>query len=513
MRFIPDFSWKAERRAGVFLHISSLPNSFGIGNIGSCADAFLDFMEKAGLSCWQICPLGPTGYGDSPYQSLSAFAGNVYLIDFEELADFSLLEARLLDSLRSLNRCRCDFGSLWRIIPNILHSAYKNFKSRKGSEFGSMGQFESFCIDNAHWLDDYALFVSLKSKFSGRPWYEWPDEWRSSERARKNKFDILDIDDEYAVKFGQWVFFKQYDSFKKRVNSRGVELFGDIPIFLAHDSADVWANPDLFELDKDLNLCHVAGVAPDYFSANGQLWGNPLYNWEGNKKSVYAFWERRIAAVAATCDIIRFDHFRGFADYWSIAAGETSAAKGKMRKGPGLDFFTFLKRHFPKQRFVAEDLGLLSMDALKLRDILKIPSMAVLQFAFDGSSDNPYLPHNMRPDRVYYTGTHDNDTTIGWYTSAPEDVKDHIRRYFRSSGDSPNWDMIYAAMLSVSRLAMFPMQDILGLGSECRMNTPGTTELNWTWRLTDEQLSTAEALNAPYLRSLSELSGRMTGEK
>ena len=509
MNSVPDFSWDADRRAGVFLHISSLPNSFGIGNLGPCADAFLDFMENAGLSCWQICPLGPTGYGDSPYQSFSAFAGNIYFIDFEELANCSLLEMRMLDSLRALERGRCDFGSLWRIVPNILNSAYQAFKSGRGEAFGSVSQFKSFCSDNAYWLDDYALFSALKSKFLGRPWYEWPPEWRNSERAKKNKLNALDIDAECAVKFGQWVFFKQYASFKKRANARGVEIFGDIPIFLARDSADVWANPALFELDKNLNPRYVAGVAPDYFSASGQLWGNPLYDWKGNKKAVYAFWKRRIAATASTCDIIRFDHFRGFADYWSVPAGETNASNGKMRKGPGLDFFLFLKEHFPKQRFVAEDLGLLSKEAFKLRDALKIPSMAVLQFAFGDNSDNPYFPHNMRPDRVYYTGTHDNDTAVGWYNSAPENAKDQMRRYFRSPGNSPNWDMIHAVMMSVARLAIFPMQDILGLASDCRTNTPGKADGNWTWRLTSEQLSSAKALNAPYLKSLSELSGRL----
>ncbi len=513
MERVPDFSWRAERRAGVFMHISALPNDCGIGNLGACADHFLDFMKSAGLTCWQICPLGPTGFGDSPYQSFSAYAGNTYFIDFTKLADCGLVKYESLEALRALDKNRCDFGSLWQIIPKLILEAAEAFENGKGSDFGTKAEFKKFCNANAYWLDDYSLYSALKLKFEGRPWYEWKKEWRVHANIDLSKLDLFDKEAIFAVKFGQWVFFKQYANFKKRANARGVEIFGDVPIFLAHDSADVWANPELFDLDKKLNPKNVAGVPPDYFSETGQLWGNPLYNWKGNKAGVYEFWRRRIAALAQTCDIIRFDHFRGFADYWAVPAGEKDARKGKMRKGPGVDFFAFLKKHFPNQRFVAEDLGLLSKVAFDLRDTIKIPSMSVLQFAFGDNAKNPYFPHNVSANKVYYTGTHDNDTAVGWYNSADEKARDQMRRYFRSSGESPNWDMIHAVMLSVANMAIFPMQDILGLGSDCRTNVPGKPDGNWSWRATDSQIDNAEKMNAPYLKSLAELSDRIPMKK
>lgn len=503
-----DFSWIKRRGSGVFLHISSLPSEFGIGNIGRAADAFLDFAQKAGFSYWQICPLGPTGYGDSPYQSFSAFAGNTYFIDYEELAEMGFIDARDLDSLRALPRDRCDYGAIYGILPDILRKAAAKFPSAAAEQDKS--SFKKFCDDNAQWLDSYALFCALKRKFGGRSWLEWEDG-----AYRKYSHAVLNIpadcrDEIFSIKFGQWIFFRQYAKFREKAHAHGVEIFGDIPIFLSLDSADVWANPDLFELDKKtLKPRNVAGVAPDYFSESGQLWGNPLYDWKNRKGELFDFWARRIKAASAMYDVIRFDHFRGFADYWSIPAKYADARKGSLKKGPGMEFFKFIKAKFPRQKFVAEDLGLLSKAAHALRGDLNIPSMAVLQFAFGDTPKNPYLPHNIRRNCVFYTGTHDNDTSIGWYEAASEAAKDEARRYFRASGEAINWDMIHAVMLSVAGVAVFPMQDIIGLGSWARTNTPGKPDGNWQWRMTVAQLQKALRDNAAYLRSLCELSDRL----
>lgn len=501
-----DFSWIKRRGAGVFLHVSSLPSDCGIGNIGAAADGFLDFAEKAGFSYWQICPLGPTGYGDSPYQSFSAFAGNVYFIDFEELRAEGWLGAEDIEPLKSLPKDRCDYGGIYQIIPPLVARAADAFK--KGASECQKKSFEDFRRKNAFWLRPYALFCALKSRFGQKSWTEWPQDFQNYAYASANIPEAC-ADEIFTAEFGQWVFFGQYARFKAKARARGIEIFGDIPIFLSLDSADVWANPELFELDKNLKPKAVAGVAPDYFSATGQLWGNPLYDWKNSKKKLFDFWLRRIKAACEMYDVVRFDHFRGFADYWSIPAKSGDARDGSLKKGPGAELFAQIQKKFPGKRFVAEDLGMLSKAAAALRDSLKIPSMAVLQFAFGDTPENPYLPHNVRRNCVFYTGTHDNDTSIGWYESASESVKDEVRRYFRASGDAVNWDMIHAVMLSVAAIAVFPMQDIVGLGSWARTNTPGKPDGNWQWRLTEENLAKAVRDNAPYLRSLCSLSGRL----
>ena len=309
------------------------------------------------------------------------------------------------------------------------------------------------------------------------------------------------------------MFFCQYAEFKAKAKKRGISIFGDLPIFLGHDSADVWANPELFELNNDGSARNVAGVAPDYFAAEGQLWGNPLYDWTGHKKEVFKFWERRIGASLNMYDVIRLDHFRGFADYWSIPAKSNDARRGKWRLGPGIEFFEHIKKTFPNGKFVAEDLGILTKRAINLRDDIKIPAMAVLQFAFGDSPRNPYLPHNVKRNCVYYTGTHDNNTSCGWYAEASEAVKDEFRRYFRVAGDVPNWDMIHAVMMSCAQLAIFPMQDILGAGADCRMNTPGKPDGNWQWRISRSQLSDVMRWNSPYLKDIAYLSGRISAQK
>ncbi len=506
-----DFSWKVNRGAGVFLHISSLPSEFGVGNIGGAADAFFDYLEASGFSYWQICPLGPTGFGDSPYQTFSAFAGNPYFIDYSKLVERGWLKDSDLNPLRALSETSCNFGALYGIMPRLLGLAYSSFLESSGS--ADKKSFEDFNRKNAFWLEPYSLFTALKSSFGGAPWYKWERKFRDFKSAKNCKLDNAAEFIQNTVKFTQWVFFCQYAEFKAKAKKRGISIFGDLPIFLGHDSADVWANPELFELNNDGSARNVAGVAPDYFAAEGQLWGNPLYDWTGHKKEVFKFWERRIGASLNMYDVIRLDHFRGFADYWSIPAKSNDARRGKWRLGPGIEFFEHIKKTFPNGKFVAEDLGILTKRAINLRDDIKIPAMAVLQFAFGDSPRNPYLPHNVKRNCVYYTGTHDNNTSCGWYAEASEAVKDEFRRYFRVAGDVPNWDMIHAVMMSCAQLAIFPMQDILGAGADCRMNTPGKPDGNWQWRISRSQLSDVMRWNSPYLKDIAYLSGRISAQK
>ncbi len=509
----PDFSWAQKRGAGVFLHISSLPSEYGIGNVGAAARPFFEFLETAGLGYWQICPLGPTGYGDSPYQSFSSFAGNPYFIDVSELVALGLLRESQLEPLRRLPSDFCDYGGIYGILPKLLRTAYLNWRATGMGDLGFCESFKRFCSRNSFWLDAYSRYVAIKEKFGGKAWLDWPDKYRNFNEAKRVKLSDDDIESAESAKFTQWVFFCQYQNFRKLASEHGIQIFGDIPIYVAPDSADAWSNPQLFKLDEFGNPLFVAGVAPDYFSDKGQLWGNPIYDWSGSKNAVYEFWRLRLKSAFELFDVVRLDHFRGFADYWSIPASAKDAREGKWIKGPGRGFFIFLRKNFPSQKFVAEDLGLLSPEAEKLRDDIKIPSMAVLQFAFGGDSSNPYLPHNVKRECVYYTGTHDNNTAMGWYAAANETERDDFRTYFRSSGESASWDMIHAVMLSQPKLAVFPMQDVLSLPSECRTNTPGLPHGNWKWRMTLLQLETARRDNAPYIRRLCKLSGRIVPEK
>ena len=427
--------------------------------------------------------------------------------EFAKLAAAGLLDESDLAPLRKLPADKCDYGGIYALIPQLVRKAAKNFKAQADSR--AKADFDDFVNENAGWLESYALFSALKKKFGGKPWYEWPKECRTMKSARAQKLSEEDLGEIFSVKFGQWAFFRQYEDFRRRAADAGVKIFGDLPIFVSLDSVEVWERPEIFDMKPDGTPANVAGVPPDYFSATGQLWGNPLYAWRKSKEKVYKFWFERVSAALKMFDVIRFDHFRGFADYWSIPASAKDAREGVMKKGPGREFFDALKRRFPKGKFVAEDLGLLSKAAYALRDELNIPAMAVLQFAFGDTPDNPYLPHNIKRECVYYTGTHDNNTSIGWYENAPEKQKDMFRRYFRTSGDSPNWEMIHAVMMSVAKIAIFPMQDIAGLGSECRTNTPGVPYGNWQWRLTRGLLERVERVNVPYLREIVELSGRL----
>lgn len=460
------------------------------------------------MSWWQVCPLGPTGFGDSPYQCFSAFAGNPYLIDLQDLVAQKFLVADELAPLSKLGAGEVDFGALYQAKWPLLRLSFDRYK-RAGFPALGAESFSKFKAAQASWLEPYACFRALKDSFGGRAWWEWPAAARSYGSLRAALRSSL-ADEIGAHQFYQYVFFTQWGRIRAEAASRGIGIIGDIPIFVAADSADAWAEPGLFELGKDGRPVAVAGVPPDYFSSDGQLWGNPLYRWDVHAADGYAWWKKRLAASFAVCDIVRIDHFRGFDAYWRISLPAENARTGKWIPGPGLDFFHKMKEAFPGARIIAEDLGLLTPSVEELLAQTGLPGMAVLQFAFGGDAKNPYLPHNLRQNGVIYPGTHDNDTAIGWYALAGEPTRDHVRRYLRVSGKDIGWDLVRTAYSAVSRIAVVPMQDLLSLGSEARLNSPGIPQGNWRWRLAEgaiERLATGGT--AAYLAELASLNGRM----
>ena len=508
MSLSPLFHWLSRRSAAVLLHPTSLPGDQGIGTLDENAFAFLDFLAAAGFSSWQICPLGPTGFGDSPYQCFSVFAGNPYLIDLHALVRAGLLETADLEPLRSLPAERVDFGAIYERKWPALSRAHAAFV-RSGRRIQPYGDFAAFQQAHAAWLPGYALFSALKDHFGGRPWWEWLPEFRSFISAQKTSLPGELASQVEAFAFIQYLFFGQWAQIRAHAGSLGIDVIGDAPIFAALDSADVWANPQLFQLDpRTSRPVAVAGCPPDYFSEDGQFWGNPLYDWTAHADEGYAWWIARLRANFMLFDIIRIDHFRGFEAYWSIPAGSPNARPGRWMPGPGLDLFRALRGALPDARLIAEDLGLLTPEVVALREATGLPGMAVLQFAFGGGADNAYLPHNHRANCAVYSGTHDNDTSLGWYAAADEATRDHVRRYFRVDGATVGWDLIRAAYASVCHLAVVPLQDLLSLGNEARLNLPGTAQGNWSWRYRPEQLRALRENSAGYLRELAALYGR-----
>jgi 4-alpha-glucanotransferase len=501
----PLFNWLKDRSAGVLLHPTALPGSQGIGTLDENAVTFLQFLAKASFKSWQICPLGPTGYGDSPYQCFSAFAGNPYLIDLAALVRAGLLTADDLKPLQSLPADRVDFGALYERKWPALFKVCEEFV-RSGRRKLPYGDFEAFRRQHAAWLPDYARFSALKEHFKGRPWWEWPVEVRTASGSRRTPAPTQLAGRIEASEFIQYLFFGQWTLLRAEAAKLGISIIGDAPIFAALDSADVWANPQYFQLDpKTSRPVAVAGCPPDYFSADGQLWGNPLYDWSVHAAEGYAWWLARLRANFTLFDIVRIDHFRGFESYWSIPAGSNTARPGRWVPGPGVDFFRAVQAAMPEAKLIAEDLGTLTPAVLALREATGLPGMAVLQFAFGGGSDNFYLPHNQRANCVVYPGTHDNDTTLGWYASADEKTRDHVRRYLRVGGQDIAGDFLRSAYSSVCALAIIPLQDLLGLGSAARFNSPGKPEGNWSWRYRSEQLSALLTGSVPYLKELAAL--------
>ena len=501
--------WLTTRSAGVLLHPTSLPSDFGIGDLGKSARDFIDFLAGCRFAYWQMCPLGPTGFGDSPYQSFSAFAGNPYLIDPTELVDLGLLPQEQLSPLLFLPSDHVDYGQLHEKKWPLLFAAYENWKAAPEVTEEKIGSFAKFRDEQSEWIEDYGLFQSLKDHFSGQPWYEWPEKARKIEKAREfgKTEEIAGRAEAYI--FLQYIFFHQWTELKTYANESGVDIIGDIPIFVSGDSADVWSNPDLFLLDrKTLKPIEVAGCPPDYFSETGQFWGNPVYDWERATEDLFDWWKKRFALNYTLYDVVRIDHFRGLESYWSIPAGSPDASYGRWIPGPGKAFFETMQSAHPEGKIIAEDLGTITPEVRQLLADTGLPGMAVLQFAFGDESDNLYLPHQLTANQVVYTGTHDNDTTCGWYESQPEKCRDHVRRYLRVSGEEIAWDFIRTAYRSVSRLAIIPFPDLLSLDSSGRLNTPGTAEGNWQWRFAHNDLENLKNQSSAYLKELADLYNR-----
>jgi 4-alpha-glucanotransferase len=500
--FAPEY-----RGAGMLLHVTSLPSQYGIGDIGPAAFRWIDRLGDAGQTWWQALPLGPTGYANSPYQALSSFAGNSLLISPDALIEDGLLRASDCEG-RSFPADCVDYEAVTAFKRSLLETAWGNF--RHGARPDLRPEYEQFCNAQAHWLDDYALFRALKTRYKGAYYLEWPAELMRHDAGPITKAQRELNSEIEKVCFGQFLLFRQGARLKEHARAKGLRIVGDMPFFVSPDSSDVWANPELFQLDKERRPRFVAGVPPDYFSAQGQLWGNPVYDWDALRRSGYRWCLDRLRALLEHVDVIRLDHFRAFAAAWHIPAGAATAQSGSWVRGPGADFLEAARREFGGLPFIAEDLGTLTPDVAALRDGYQLPGMRVLQFGFDGNPTNPHLPpfaHNT----VAYTGTHDNNTTRGWFEALPENQKQIVWTYLGRSGVESRGiaaALIDLAWSSPAALAIAPLQDLLNLGSEARMNVPGRAGGNWKWRFTEGMLSEAAF---GWLCELTEGSGRSSG--
>ena len=477
---------RPQRVSGVLVHPTSFPGPHGIGDLGPAAFRFVDWLALAGQRLWQVMPLGPTGFGDSPYASPSAFAGNPLLISLDWLAGDGLLEPGDLADGPVFHDWEVQFGDVIAFKLPLLRRAFDRF--RAGAAADQRPAFEAFRVAEADWLHDFAFFMAVKEAHRGRAWVEWDADIRLRQPGALDAWRGRLAGDVRFHQFVQFQFRRQWSELKRYANGRGIRIVGDIPIFVAHDSADVWANRELFRLDAEGRLSVVAGVPPDPFSATGQLWGNPVYDWPKLAGTGYAWWIARMRAMLATVDVIRVDHFRGFAAAWVVPAGDETAAGGHWERGPGAAFFRVLRAALGEVPIIIEDLGVITADVVALREELGLPGMAVLQFAFEDDPDNVYLPHNYAPDTVVYTGTHDNQTTVGWFQSRGERERTAVQRYLGRDGSDIAWDMIRLALASVADTAIVALQDVMRLGDEARMNTPGRPAGNWAWRYLPHQL-------------------------
>ena len=464
------------RGSGILMHITSLPGPYGVGTLGKQAYEFVDFLHKAGQSYWQLLPLNPTGYGDSPYQSCSSHAGNPYLIDLDLLAEEGLLLHEEVNAVQWQTReDAVDFGLLWQNRMGVLRLAYGRFTGQEA--------LDSFCRENSHWLPDFALYMALKDENGGKPWYQWEDplKYRQPDaiwNARQRLGDPIRF-----YSFVQYLFYRQWSALRAYAHEKDICIIGDVPIYVPLDSVDIWSDPELFQLDETLTPIEVAGCPPDAFSEDGQLWGNPLYRWDAMKKDGYQWWIRRLEAAGKWYDIVRLDHFRGFEAYWSVPYGQTTARNGQWLKGPGIALFNTLQKALPELSMIAEDLGFLTPEVLALRDNSGFPGMKVLEFAFDSLEPSECLPHNYIQNTVCYIGTHDNMTARQWLETADAETASYAQAYMHlDRQEGFVWGAIRTALGSVSNLCILQMQDLLELGEEGRMNTPGTTGGNWTWR-------------------------------
>lgn len=521
------------RKSGVLAHPTSFPSAYGIGDLGKSAYDFVDFLKQSNQRLWQILPLGFTSFGDSPYQSFSTFAGNPYLVSPEELYKEELLtKADLVPPDFALDATKVDYGKVINYKNELLKKAYENFNAK----MLLTSQYKSFCEKNKSWLEDFSLFMALKNYFIdqrkssgeseeyikyktdnndvltqsqindyyyGAVWNSWPKEIAQRMSGAVEKWSSTLKEEIGLYTFQQFVFFRQWDKLKSYANEAEVKIIGDIPIFVAMDSADTWSNPKLFYLKEDGDPICVAGVPPDYFSETGQLWGNPLYDWSYHKETGFRWWKDRIKCTLETVDILRIDHFRGFESYWQIEYGMPTAVEGEWVKGPGIALFEAVEAELGNLPIIAEDLGIITEEVTALREACGFPGMKVLQFGFDGSEENEHLPHNYTGvDIVVYSGTHDNDTTVGWYQSAPEIAQDHLRRYMNVSGEDSSWDLIRLAFSTVAETVIVPIWDIMRLDGWYRMNTPGVASGNWQFRYTEGMLTEDMANGLRYLSKL-----------
>ena len=494
------------RRSGILMHITSLPGPWGVGTMGKQAFAFVDFLKAAGQQCWQVLPLTPTGYGDSPYQSCSTYAGNPYLIDLELLVEEGLLKTEELEAVTWCQKdTKADFGRLYDNRFQVLRKAFARFRDKDEA-------FAKFRAENDRWLPDFALFMALKERNKGKPWYQWEDGLKfRNPQVISRTFVELEEDVQFYC-FVQFLFRKQWDALHSYAAKNGVSVIGDVPIYVPLDSVEVWSQPELFQLDEELKPKVVAGCPPDAFSEDGQLWGNPIYDWDRMAEDGYRWWLRRLAAACDWYDVVRVDHFRGLEAYWAIPYGDADARGGSWVKGPGTAFIEAVKQGLPGLRMIAEDLGFLTQEVLDLRDLSGYPGMKVLQFAFDSREPSDYLTHNYIRNTVCYTGTHDNMTMRQWFETAAEETVEYAAEYMAlTEKEGLVWGTIRAAMASVSDLCVVPIQDYLDLGAEARMNFPGTlSDANWTWRLEDGLLT--ETL-AKKIYGLTKLYGRVNTYK
>jgi 4-alpha-glucanotransferase len=501
---------KFARASGVLLHPTSLPGDFGIGDLGPAAYEFVDFLFACSQTYWQVLPLGPTGYGDSPYQCFSAFAGNTLLISPEKLIEYGVLTDVDIESRPKFEKGRADYGGVYEWKNTILSTAFERFHD--AGETDLRKEFENFKSENAAWLEDYSLFRAIKASQAQKPWYEWDEKLKLRDPeaiASERKKLAQEIE---TQKFYQFLFFKQWNELRSYASGNGIKIVGDVPIFVALDSADVWCNRDKFKLNADGTPKVVSGVPPDFFSKTGQLWGNPIYDWDRMRADGFEWWVERIKHILKMVDLVRIDHFLGFSAAWEVPGGDETAENGNWVKVPGEEVFAAFKEELGDLPFWVEDLGVVTPEAELLRDSHELPGMRILQFAFGGDAGNVHLPHNYVNNCIAYTGTHDNDTTVGWWNALKESDDEnasrainHCLKYLNSDGVDIHWDFIRAIWSSVADTAVVPMQDLLGLGNEARMNLPATTSGNWTWRYSEGAIT--DQLTAR-LKKLTELYGR-----
>ena len=490
-----------ERSGGILLHLTSLPGKYGIGCLGKGAYDFVDFLSEANQKLWQILPTGPTGYGNSPYQTFSAFAGNPLFIDLDNLVERKLLSPKDLDNNFQFNSEKVEYGEVREFREfkeDKLKIAFSNFDIDEI-------RFKDFTTQESWWLDDFALFMSLKKHFGGKAWNEWDEEIKlHQQEAVVYYYELLSKQVNYQ-KFCQFIFFEQWEKLKSYTNKTGIKIIGDIPIFVSADSSDAWANSKIFQFDENKVPIKVAGVPPDYFSETGQLWGNPLYDWKVLEEQNFSWWIQRFKSTHRQVDIMRVDHFRGFESFWAVPAGEETAINGEWEKALGAKLFSAVIDQLGKIPIIAEDLGVITKEVEELRDRYNFPGMKILQFAFDSDMENDYLPHKYQKNCVVYTGTHDNETTLSWFKNSPAERKEFLKTYLQKEEIDICWDMLELAWKSEANIAIAPMQDFLCLDNSARMNTPGNPDGNWQWRVKQKQLSSELAQK---IKILTEQSAR-----